>query len=539
MIWRPSFTTTSITEKIQRPWVRKTGFSLLGLLCVFVLFSLSLFFAGPSLIKSYLTDSLSQKLGRKVSVGAVRINPFVLSVAIDDFSMAEPDGKTPFITFKRYYVNVQLASVMFGGPVLSEIHLMEPRVNLVRMADNAYNFQDIIERLSKKPSDQQQKASKPMGFSLNNIRINKGLIKFDDRPKGRRHEIRDLNISIPFLSNLFYRVNDYIDPAFSAIVNGAPFRLTGKSKPFEADRETSLNLKLNRLGLNDYLTYVPKILYFTLPGGTLDADIKIAFVQSKDKVPTLRLSGSAALNNLALNEATDMPTIRLKSLHVVLENIEPLVKRFTVNRITVGELELFVRRNSQGRLNLANLVEPSDKEEPLPYFLVREIVLNASIVHVRDEQRERPFETSFHDIHLVVRNLTSEKGKTGQVEITASGTEIASLKAAADIVLEPLAVNKLNVKLADLRLLQPGSKTDMVRIGRFDIDGGAFELDRRHVAIDEISLANSRFNIQRNRKGVLNLSDIVGGSGETAGVKADTAPPAPPLAVRGEESGPG
>lgn len=43
---------------------REGGFAVLTL---FVVFALLLFFAGPPLVKSYLTDNLSRTLGRKVS----------------------------------------------------------------------------------------------------------------------------------------------------------------------------------------------------------------------------------------------------------------------------------------------------------------------------------------------------------------------------------------------------------------------------------------------------------------------------------------
>lgn len=486
-----------------------TGFVLLGL---FIVFSLLLLFAGPPLLKSYLTDSLSRKLGRKVTVGAVHVNPLMLSVAIEDFTLAELDGKTPFLAFKEAYANAQLASVFFAGPVLSEIRLTEPRVNLVRIADNTYNFQDIIDRLSKKPSEPERKSSGSIRFSLNNIRVIKGEIEFNDKPKGRVHKINDLNIAIPFLSNLFYRVDDYVDPKFSAVINGAPLRLTGKSKPFEEDRESSLNLKLSHLSLNEYLTYVPKKLYFTLPGGFLDADIKIAFVQPKGKAPSLRLCGDAALHDLVMNESANTPVIRMKSLDVSLGSIEPLVKRFTVDRIKADNLELFLRRDTDGRLNLANLVEPDKEKKPLPYFLLKEIDLGRSVVHLRDDSLATPFEMKLQDIKVLVRNLTSEKSKTGQVEISASGPESSSLKAAADVVLEPLSVSKLNVQIAGLRLPQPTGKTEMVRIGQFGIAGGAFDLERRNVNADEISLEKSFFNVQRNKKGELNLSEIAGGS---------------------------
>ncbi len=522
MSWRTWFTSKNVKESIKRPWIRKAAYSLIGF---FVLFSLILFFAGPPLLKSYLTDSLSRTLGRKVSVGAVHVNPLELSVAVDDFSLAERDGKTPFISFKQAYMNAQMASILFAGPVLSEIRLTQPYVNLVRTANNTYNFQDIVDRLSKTPSEPQQKPSKPMRFSLNNIRITQGRIEFDDRPKYRRHEIHDLSLAIPFLSNLFYRLDKYIEPEFSAVVNGAPFHLTGKSKPFDADREASLNLKLNRLGLSEYLTYVPKKLHFSLPGGTLDADIKVAFVQPEDKAPSLQLSGAASLNNLKLEEAKDTPTVRLKSLNVSLESIEPLVKRFTVDRIAADQLELYVRRDRHGRINLANLVEPDEKDEkePLPYFLIRSMSLNSAVVHVRDEQRVKPFETILKDIRLTVRNLTSEKEKPGRLDLNLAGPEQSSLKATADIVLEPLSVSRLNVQIADLRIPQSGSNTDMVRIGLFGIAGGAFELDRRSVSADEISIAKSRVNIQRNSKGAVNLSEIAGGRDTKTDAKAAKA----------------
>lgn len=523
MIWHSGFSTTQVKEILKRPWIRKTGFVLLGL---FVLYSLILFFAGPPLLKSYLTDNLSAKLGRKVHVGAVHINPLLLSLTIDDFILAEHDGKTPFVAFKQFYLNAQLASIIFAGPVLNEIQLTEPHVHLVHLADNTYNFQDLIERLKKGADKPQEKASKPLSFSLNNIRIISGRVDFDDQPKGRRHQIRDLNLAIPFLSNLSYRINDYVNPEFSAVLNGASFRLTGNSKPFEADHESSLNLKLSRLGLSEYLTYWPKKLFFTLPAGTLDAAIKITFVQPQGKTPSLRLSGTVALHELALDEAKNIPTVRLKHLDVTLGSIEPLVKRFTVDRISASGLELSVRRDRQGRLNLTRLVEPDKEKKPLPYFLLRQVSLDSAIIHVRDDSRTRPFETTLQDIRLNMHNLTSEKGKAGHLELSASGPGESSLKAAADVVLEPFAVNSLNAQLADLRLSQPDGKTDMAAIGQFAISGAAFSIDRRNITIDEVYLGKSRFFIQRNGKGDLNVKELTGSSVSAA--NAEFAPAAPP-----------
>jgi hypothetical protein len=516
--WR-AWSWAGVKKAANKPWLKKVGLTFAGLFIVIVA---ALFFGGPPLLKSYLTDTLAAQINRKISVDEIRVNPLELSVTVRGVRVLDVDGKTPYLGFGEFYANAQLASVMFGGPVLREIRLVDPYVHAVRYQDGSYNFEKAPGPLLQPAVATKKEKSKPLSFSLNNIRITGGRIAFDDLPKNRKHEIRDLQVAIPFLSNLFYRVDDYVQPALSAVVNGAPLQLTGQSKPFEADRESSLQLKLSRLSLGSYLTYVPKRLHFTLPSGTLDANIKIAFVQPQATAPSLRISGNATLLDMALDEAQDVPTLRVKQLYVGLGSVEPLVKRFTVDRVAVSEAELFVRRDKRGRINLANLVEPDEKDEPLPFFLVREAVLNKATVHVRDEYRARPFETVFSDVRVAARNITSEKGRAGQVELSAAGPGSAVLKAGADVVLEPLVVSKLNVQLSNLSVTPPGGKSDIVRIGQFGIAGGALDLGRHSVSVDEITLAKSQLNLLRNKHGVLNLNELADG-----GQKAEAAAAGP------------
>lgn len=512
MNWRTPLHPDTFKHILDKPVVRQTG---LAVLIAWLVLLAALFFAGPPLLRSFLVDQLSQQLGRKVSVGTIGVNPFLLSVTIDDFTLAEPDGRTPFASFRQAYVNAQLASILARGPVLSEIRLTEPRLRLVREAEGRYNFRDIVERLAKRSAPRNRTAAKPPSFSLNNIHIVNGRIEFDDRPKQRKHEVRDLNVTIPFLSNLFYHVDDYVRPTFSAVVNGAPLRLTGETKPFEADRESALNLNLSGLELGEYLAYVPKTLHFTLPAGTLDADIKLAFLQPRGQMPVLRISGRAELRNVALDEAKGVPTLRLKKLDVTLGSIEPLVERYTVDRIEASGAELFLRRDRQGRLNLANLAEPSQSKEPLPYFLVKEIALDRSVLHVRDAQRKRPLDTRVTDIHLAGHNLASGTGQAGRLELDAAGPDGASLKASTEIVLTPLALNRLNAQVTDLKLTLPGARTAMVRIGQLGLAGGALDLAQRRISLDELSLRKSQIDLRRDSQGRFNLSELAGGEKRT------------------------
>lgn len=526
MNWKAWLHPNKLKQLVLSPRVHKIA---LGILAAYAVLLATLFFAGPPLIKSLLIDNISKRLGRHATIGAVHVNPFMLSVTIDDFVLDGPDGKTPFVAFKQLYANAQLASIVFFGPVLREISLTDPRVYLARSAEGQYNFHDIVERLQRQASKVPAKStgSKPMNFSLNNIRIINGRIDFDDKEKGRKQEVRNLNVTIPFLSNLFYRVDDYVDPHFSAIINGAPLRLTGQSKPFQPNRESSLNLKLSDVKLGEYLTYVPTKLNFSIPSGTLDADLKLSFLQPPGQSPKLRISGKLSLQDLALNEAKNVPTLRVKRLDVALGSIEPLTKRFTIDRIAASGAELFVRRDKQGRINLTHLTQPSQNKSsaPLPYFLVRHIELSQSTVHVSDQDRPRPFDTSLNNIHFAVQNLTSEKGRSGTVQLSASGPKGATLQATTDVTLAPLSISKLNVKLAHLSVTLPGEKSELMRVGQFTVTGGAVALDQRRATVDEITLSNSQLNVERDRRGQLNLAELAGG---TAPQKRPPAPASSP-----------
>ena len=78
---------------------------------------------------------------------------------------------------------------------------------------NPITFLISLEILSATDAESE---SEPFRFSVNNIHIKNGSIDFYDGPKKTRHEIRDLNISMPLLSALPDDINDFVHPVFQA-----------------------------------------------------------------------------------------------------------------------------------------------------------------------------------------------------------------------------------------------------------------------------------------------------------------------------------
>ena len=133
----------------SKPGVRKGLIAGGSALLLYTLFG---FLALPPILKSVLTKALSETLHRKTTLRDVRVNPFELSISVRGITVSERDAKGTWISAEEIYANLQLASVVRGGPVIGEIRLSRPAVNIVRGQDGSYNFTDLIEEFKKKPA---------------------------------------------------------------------------------------------------------------------------------------------------------------------------------------------------------------------------------------------------------------------------------------------------------------------------------------------------------------------------------------------------
>ncbi len=165
------------------------------------------------------------------------------------------------MSFDELFVNLELQSLFRLAPVVKELRLVKPYVNLVRNEDLKYNFQDIVDEFTSGPPGPTPR------FALNNIQVVDGKIDFDDRPEKTKHLIDRVRIGVPFISSLPSYVDITVKPEFSAVINGAPLHLGGDSKPFKESRESTLAINIDKLEIAKYLEYSPVTLNFTVPSG--------------------------------------------------------------------------------------------------------------------------------------------------------------------------------------------------------------------------------------------------------------------------------
>ncbi|PKN52909.1 MAG: hypothetical protein CVU55_06725 [Deltaproteobacteria bacterium HGW-Deltaproteobacteria-13] len=454
---------------------------VIGLLIFFVVLGIAGFFIAPPLVKPFIMKKMSETLHRKASIEKVSINPYALSITIKGFTLEDPGKPKPFVAFDELYVNADLTSSIFRRAlIMKKITLTKPYVGIDRKPDGSYNFSDLLPREETKAKPQAGKEEKPFHFSLNNIQIVNGSIDFKDEPKNTGHTVRELNISIPFISNIEYYLTNYVEPKFSARINDNKFELVGKTQPFLTSRATSFDIDIQDLDIPYYLNYVPAKMNCKLKSARLDTKMKIHFIVNKDKSPSLALTGGLTVRKIALDDLQNNNILQLPSLNVSMASVEPLVPNIHLAQIALETPTLVIRRDKQGQINLLNLtkketgkpVKPGKKEEAAAApqkksefkFRVDNIVLDKADIAFIDSQPSRPVNVIVSPLNFKAVNISTEKGTPGKVELDGILNKKSDIKAAGTLELEPLnAELQLDLKNINIRDFQ-SYFTDKIKI---------------------------------------------------------------------------
>jgi len=534
------------------------------------------FFVAPVIVKNKLEEALTQATQRRVSIERLRINPFALSATLQGFSMRERGSDEIFASFEELYVDASLASLRRLSPVLDRVRLARPSLRLVRLADGRYNVSDLIDEALKPPADPDRP---PPRFSLNNIELIDGRIDFDDRPEGRKHEVTELRIGIPFISNLPYAVDIDVQPILAARINGSPLEVKGETRPFKETRETTIALDFDRIDLPRYAAYAPLPLPVQIAAGELDTESTLRFTaDAGNTLRSLTLAGKAELRRLEVKDRAGAPLAGLQRLTAELEQFDVVGRVLKLAKVTIEQPQLHVARERDGSINLLALLPPDSGEKterPLQYAVARLELSDGRLLFADRQPLERPFETDIRKLRVEAANLTNAPGvratlkagyetgtgatfsydgdlqlapvaAAGQVEVRsfrladlfpyyesvlALQVDDGLLDAGARITLaavEPLdlVVSDLAATLSRLKLSFPGDREPLWRLAAAEVKGGSVDVGRQRIALGEVVARDGVGNVRRHADGTLNLDRVIKAPAAAAGTagSADAAP---------------
>ncbi len=410
----------------------------IGALLVFAILG---FGVAPPVARHYGEQILGEKLGRAVSVERIGFNPFTLTAEAQGVRIMEADGQQEAFGVDLLRANLELESLIRGGPVLRELSIAGPRLVLVNEGDGRYNWSDVIERFPAGPDDE-----KPMSFSVGNIQLSNGRIVVEDKPKGRHHEVADLALGIPFVSNLPVKVDVFVEPSLSAKINGDVLQLTGRTKPFGETRETILDIALKDFELAPWLVYLPFEPAFSLPSGRLTTNLEVGFSQTEGPSPAVTLKGPIQISDLAVQDKNGQPALAVGELDLELGDVQPLANKWHFSRLRLIRPEVDLVRLADGGLNLLKLLpgaegaagkkappakkaaqkntqkdaqttQPAPAQTPPPDFLLAQARIREGVLRYRDASLAKPFQAKAEAITLDLRDLANTGDMPAEIRL--------------------------------------------------------------------------------------------------------------------------
>lgn len=242
----------------------------------------------------------------------------------------------------------------------------EPVAFLTHQGEGRYDIDDILERF-KTPAD--TPASNPLKFAVYNIVVSGGRMDFTDQSVGKTHELRDLGLSVPFLSNLASKREVKTSPHLAFKLNGSSFDTAAEGTPFAQTHKTDATLTLRGFDLNPYLAYWPASLPVKLQAAVLHADAKVSFEQTP--ATSVRISGTVTAEKVRLLAAqagvppAAAPVAGAKApppgradllafdrLQISMDDVRPLEQFVKLSAVELTTPTLSLARDRAGRLNL-------------------------------------------------------------------------------------------------------------------------------------------------------------------------------------------
>jgi hypothetical protein len=443
-----------------RHWPRRL---LIGAAATLVATALLGFVVAAPILRHVAEKQLGERLGRRVTVSRVWVNPFTLSLTIEGLRVFEADRTAVFLGFSRLNVNVEAVSLFRRCLVVREVRLESLRGRVVRErgattwpgSPGDYNFSDIVARLARptKPAERPQPARWPR-FSLSNIQVVDASVTYEDRPTATKHEIAALTVAVPFVSSLPGDTELFVKPTLSARIDGAPLTVGGRIKPFKDSLQTVAEVHVAALDLGPLLAYLPVRLPVDVVSASLGLDLHVSFACGHLVPPTLTVEGRVALDRIAARDRQGAPLVRLDELRALVGQTDVFAEQLALEKVAIVGLDVHIRRLRDGTLEWQRLVEaagsqgaPSQRPaanpsgDRRPRLEIAELTLDKATAHWRDETVRPGFELALASIALSARNISNAPGARGEVTLELHAQPGGVVRARGRLSLEPLAAS--------------------------------------------------------------------------------------------------
>ena len=350
-----SDTTARAKHFLKSRGARRAGIALLALV---VLWSAAWFYV-PAIVKSQGERIGADTLGRRVSLGAIRFNPWTLDLTIHDLAVAGASAASPpQLEIRRIHVDAAIVSLFRFAPVIDALEIESPTLRLTHIAEGRYDVDDVLKRLAAAPPSDQ-----PARFVIDNIVVSGGAIDVVDAPVNETHRVRDLALGVPFLSTLRSQRKVTVEPHLAFALDGSRFDSSAAATPWAERGNGVATLRFDRFDIAPWIAYLPPGLPARPKAALLSAELRLVFEQ-RPKL-TLKVSGTVGLSGIEIVDASSQRLLDAGSVQIQIDELRPFDSSVRLARVQVDAPHVLAARNAAGHVNLL-LAAADEAGEPVP-----------------------------------------------------------------------------------------------------------------------------------------------------------------------------
>lgn len=334
-------------RKSSRRSARKSlplGKIAIGLLLLLVTVTASAIYSTPYLIKKYLPEYVKQNSQFEIDFAGVEFNPLNFHLIFHDLNVIATDGnnQADFMAIPKTTLKLLPLPLLKKQIITTSTHLENARVTIERGADGKTNTGTDFKKLLSSDNNPFNLANLPIAVSLNNIELTDGSFIYNDKQKNKVYRGEDICLRFPAIGNISHPLESYIDPYFSAKINGSHIELSGDQTNPDSKE---IVCKIDNLNIPQYLSQIPLGTPIDIQQGIGNGLLTIAFNPETSTGDKIKLKFDLIIQNILLSHPEE---IQLVSTEAVFKgSLNPFS-----NRLHIDEL-LLTNPNLQSKTNLS------------------------------------------------------------------------------------------------------------------------------------------------------------------------------------------
>ena len=369
----------------------------------FVLFFLS------EITKNYLVKNSEKLIGRKLTIGEMHFNYAKVAVQVKDLVLFETNKTDSFASFKEFYINLNPWTLPFSEYSVSEIRLVNPTIQVIQDG-GTFNFSSMMPKkdsLAVKDTTTQKKILK---FTIRNIQLIDGKVKYNDLKKKNMVEMKNLNLNLPLIS----WNNDKSNLGLNFVM-GKNGKVNIQATVDNINKKYEIDLTTQDIQIQPITGYMTDYFDVKSMNGLLTSNLKIR--GDMNEVINISLTGKGSVSGFSVLDGRSEEILSSSKVTATLKDINLKTFHFGFGTIEANAPHLLVVREKK-MTNLERLLLPyfrgdsiskvsgtTTEGTPVTYK-IDTIKVNNGLVAITDKTLNRPFKYELNDLNMTMTGLS-------------------------------------------------------------------------------------------------------------------------------------